>query len=110
MDFVGFPGLLGCGEPVSQLATTGPGVDRVDDAVDASGGILLFLSAFHQAVVKAHHLSVLLVELDTITEELVDVLDGFQGLLLGNVFARAIIDLTEDVLGLRLGDDFEAVF
>ena len=106
---MGFPGLLGCGEPVSHLAATGPAVDSIDDAVDASGGMPKFPSAGHQAVVKAHRLSVLLVELDTFTEEPVEVLDGFQALLLGNGLG-ATTDLTEDVLGLLLGDVGEAVF
>ena len=106
---MGFPGGLGSGKPVSHLAGTGPAVDHADDAVDGSGGILVVASASSQAAAKADHLSISLVELDSFTEEPVEVLDGFKALLLGDVRALLTSDLVPDVMGVLLRDHGEAV-
>merc|ERR1712166_1244872 len=109
------PGCQGDGVPLSSVGlwdiavSSGPGVDVVDGTVESFRGFSKGASGSSQACINSHGLSVLLVQLDILTEGLVEEFDGTEALFSGHIGLGTISDSFEDVLGLGYGGFGKAV-
>merc|ERR1712166_473177 len=112
------PGCQGDGVPLSSVSSWdiavsfGPVVDGADGTVESVNGLVEGARSCicSQAGINSHGLSVLLVQLDILTEGLVEEFDGAEGLFLSHIRTGVSTgDSSADVLGLGFGGFGKAV-